>query len=113
MYRKGGLQMKVALIAAGLALGLAACETGEIERDADTGMAVDTVVTQRTVQDTAVVTTDTSVTVDTSLSRGDGAVARDTLTDTRSNTTGSRMMAPDTGTPMQQTTRDTMQQTTP
>ena|SRR5690606_25286435 len=102
--------MKFALIAAGLALSLAACETGEVERDADTGMAVDTVVTQRTVQDTAVVTTDTSVTVDTSMRRGEGAVSRDTLTDTRSGTTGNRIAAPDTG-----SMGDTMQvqETTP
>src|SRR5690606_1633737 len=89
--------MKFALMAAGLALGLSACEAGEVERDADTGMAVDTVVTQRTVQDTAVVTTDTSVTVDTSMRRGDDATSRDTLTDTRSSTPGNRLPATDTG----------------
>lgn len=90
--------MKFVLMAAGLALGLAACETGEIERDADTGMAVDTVVTQRMVQDTAVVTTDTTIDVDTSISRGDGAVGEgDTLRDTRpEGGVTDRMRAPDT-----------------
>lgn len=87
--------MKFVLMAATLAMGLAACESGEVDRDADTGMAVDTVVTQRTVQDTAIVTTDTSVTVDTSVSRGEGAISRDTLTDTRSNPGGARLAPPD------------------
>ena len=61
------------ILTTGLVIGLAACESGETARDADTGMAVDTVVTQRTVQDTAIVRTDTSVTVDTSIIRGDAA----------------------------------------
>lgn len=90
--------MKFVMMAAGLALGLAACETGEVDVDSNTGMAVDTVVTERTVQDTAIVTTDTTVDVDTSVSRGDGAVGgSDTLRDTRDQGgMTDRMAAPDT-----------------
>jgi hypothetical protein len=89
--------MKSVLIAAGLAIALAGCESGEVERDAETGMAVDTVVTQRTVQDTSIVTTDTNVTVDTSVSRGDSAVGgSDTLVDTRA---GDRWTPPDSAVP--------------
>jgi hypothetical protein len=76
--------MKSVLIAAGLAIAVVGCEPAETRHDAETGMAVDTVVTERTVQDTAIVTTDTSVTVDTAMSRGDGAAGpSDTLIDTR------------------------------
>jgi hypothetical protein len=102
--------MRSVLIAAGLAVGLAACETGEIERDADTGMAVDTVITERMVQDTAVVTTDTSISVDTSFNRGEGAVGRtDTVIDTRA---GDRWSAQDTAAAPADTQR-LQRQTTP
>ena len=101
------------ILATGLVIGLAACESGETARDADTGMAVDTVVTQRTVQDTAVVRTDTSVTVDTSISRGDGMVGtRDTVTDTRPQSgTGSSLAAPDTSVGVADTQRIQRQST--
>lgn len=100
--------MKYPLIAAALAVGLVACEDGERENlDAETGMAVDTVITERTVQDTAVVRTDTTVSVDTSMNRGDGMVGdRDTVVDTRPEAaSGNRMVMPaDT----MSTTPDTM-----
>lgn len=89
--------MKSAMIAAGIAIALAGCEERDAGRDAETGMAVDTVVTERTVRDTTIVTTDTSVTVDTSISRGDSAVGgSDTLVDTR---TGDRRTPLDSGAP--------------
>lgn len=74
--------MKSALIAAGLIAGLAACETGEVEEDPATGMAVDTIVTEQTVQDTALVTTDTSIAVDTMDAGDAGLVGRDTVVNT-------------------------------
>jgi hypothetical protein len=65
-------------------------------------MAVDTVITERTVQDTAVITTDTSVRVDTSVNRGDGSVgARDTVRNTRSGQGGTGIT--NTGRPAQVT----------
>jgi hypothetical protein len=98
--------MKFALIAAGLAVGLAACETGgEVETDANTGMAVDTVITEQTVQDTSMVTYDTSVTVDT-VEGGDATVQRDTVMDTR----GQVSPAPTTQQPGQQPSQEPMQQ---
>lgn len=100
--------MKSVLIAAGLAIALAGCEDGEVERDAETGMAVDTVVTQRTVQDTTIVTTDTNVTVDTSVSRGDSAVRGDTLVDTRAR---DGWTPPDSAVPPADTQRLQRQQT--
>jgi hypothetical protein len=90
--------MTVALLAAAVA-----CESRDTGEDLETGsaqaaeegMAVDTVVTQRTVQDTAVVTHDTTVRVDTQMTRGERGVGRpDTLQDTRKqNTTTQRAPA--------------------
>lgn len=88
--------MRLSLIAAGLAVGLVACEDVDPEGGAETGMAVDTVVTERMVQDTAVVTTDTTVTVDTSINRGDDAVSQDTLKDTRDSRMGDQVAPRDT-----------------
>lgn len=89
--------MKIALIAAGLAIGLAACEAGsdiDTETQAETGMAADTVVTERTVQDTSVVTYDTTVNVDTAEGEGAGTVSRDTVLDTRTGQTGQPVTQP-------------------
>ena len=75
--------MKSALIAAALIAGLAACETGEVDDDVDaTGMAVDTIVTEQTYQDTALVTTDTMIEVDTMDAGDEGMVGRDTVVNT-------------------------------
>jgi hypothetical protein len=82
--------MRWMIAVAGVA-ALAACsESGnETGRAADDRTAVDTVITERTVQDTTVIRTDTTVRVDTSVNRGDGSVgARDTVRNTRTGQTG-------------------------
>jgi hypothetical protein len=68
-------QMKTVLTALALVAGLAACsdrgrETGRVGESADTN------VMTRTTQDTAIVTSDTTVDTDTTLREGD--VKRDT-----------------------------------
>ena len=82
--------MRWMIAMAGVAALAACAETGdETGRAADDRMAVDTVSTERTVQDTAVIRTDTTVRVDTSVNRGDGSVGtRDTVRNTRTGTTG-------------------------
>jgi len=70
-----------------IALGLAAVTLGGCTSREETGRAggaVDTVVTTRETQDTALVTHDTTVTVDTSIKRGD----KSTHVDTVKKTTG-------------------------
>jgi hypothetical protein len=64
--------MRRTLIAALALAGTAACAKGENNAAAgDTSRTgVDTMVTERTVQDTQIVTTDTSVRVDTMTKRG-------------------------------------------
>lgn len=49
--------------------------------DRDPGMSADTTVIERTMQDTVIVTRDTSVTVDTTVRRGDRPVDSDTTRD--------------------------------
>lgn len=82
------MSLKYTMLLAAVA-GVAACESerGESLQTAREGEAVDTVVTQRTVEDTAVVSYDTTVNVDTSMNRGDGNVGgTDTVIDTRGDT---------------------------
>ncbi|MDQ2671162.1 MAG: hypothetical protein M3Y31_11065 [Gemmatimonadota bacterium] len=108
--------MRFPLIAAGLVAALAACETNETETDDATGMAVDTLITERTVRDTAVVTTDTTVTVDTSVVRGEGnAAAQDTVVDTREGAQQQWTPADSAAAPAdsQRLQRQTTPQTTP
>jgi hypothetical protein len=72
---KAGMSLATAAL-----LALAACspreETG---RAAEGAEGMDTIVTQRQEMDTAIVTTDTTVEVDTTRREGDGAVREDTV----------------------------------
>ncbi|HEU4700805.1 MAG TPA: hypothetical protein VFS40_16600 [Gemmatimonadales bacterium] len=90
------MTMRVALTAGlALAVGVMGCEKGRRSAmgggGGDTTKTVqDTIVTQRAVQDTMVVKTDTTVKTDTSVKRGTGAAntPRDTLKDTRGTKAG-------------------------
>jgi hypothetical protein len=67
--------MKV-LTGLALLIGLAACNRG----DRETGrVAADTTLTTRQTQDTTIVSSDTTVNVDTVKKEGDKAVAKDSL----------------------------------
>ena len=97
--------MRWMIAMAGVA-ALAACADREDQtgRAVDDRVAVDTVITERTVQDTAVIRTDTTVDVDTSINRGDGSVGtRDTVRNTRTGD-ATRPALP-TGTTLTDTTR--------
>jgi hypothetical protein len=68
--------MKV-LTGLALLIGLAACNT---RGDRETGrVAADTTLTTRQTQDTTIVTSDTTVKVDTVKKEGDKAVAKDSV----------------------------------
>ena len=68
--------MKV-LTGLALLIGLAACNT---RGDRETGrVGADTTLTTRQTQDTTIVTSDTSVNVDTVKKEGDKAVTKDTV----------------------------------
>jgi hypothetical protein len=67
--------MKV-LTGLALLIGLAACNT---RGDQETGRAADTTVMTRQTQDTAIVTSDTTVNVDTTVKKGDRDLRRDTV----------------------------------
>jgi hypothetical protein len=75
--------MRIVNLAVLSLLTVAACESrpgaDETGRTADTGMAADTVVTTEQTQDTAIVTQDTSVDVDTAKKEGDETMKRDTI----------------------------------
>jgi hypothetical protein len=75
--------MRIVNLAVLSLLTVAACESrpggDETGRTADTGMGADTMVTTEQTQDTAIVTTDTSVDVDTTEKEGDETVKRDTI----------------------------------
>ena len=76
--------MRIVNLAVLSLLTVAACESrpgaDETGRTGDTGMdAADTVVTTEQTQDTAIVTQDTSVDVDTVEKEGDETVKRDTI----------------------------------
>ena len=67
--------MKV-LIGLALLIGLAACGP---RADRESGTAADTSLTTRQTQDTTIVTSDTTVDVDTVKKEGDKAVTKDTV----------------------------------
>jgi hypothetical protein len=102
------MAMRMAVTALVLTAVVAGCRNGKVDvggGDNDrTKSAEDTVVTQRTVQDTMVVRTDTSVKVDTSVKRGGTApgTRRDTVRDTRGGAGAARGARRDT---MRDTTR--------
>ena len=76
------------------AVSLIACNSNRGDESGQVGGAVDTTITNRTTQDTTVVTRDTNVSVDTTRMQGDTAISVDTAQQTRSSTdTG---MRPDT-----------------
>lgn len=67
--------MRFVLASALVAVGLAGCGHGQTER---VGTARDTVITPRMTRDTTIIRSDTSVKVDTTVKRGQGAVPKDT-----------------------------------
>lgn len=71
--------MKFVAIAMLSVLAVTACETRSGEETARGVDAADTIVTTEQSVDTAIVTQDTSVDVDTVRREGDGPVSRDTL----------------------------------
>ena len=74
--------MKLFVAGCLMAATLTACERREGEDTAaGTRTAADTIVTQREVQDTAIVTHDTTVSVDTQQVRGERTVDQDTIRD--------------------------------
>jgi hypothetical protein len=68
-------EMKV-LTGLALLIGLAACGP---RANRETGAAADTTLTTRQTQDTTIVTSDTTVNVDTTKKEGDKPVAKDSL----------------------------------
>ena len=68
--------MKTVLTALALAAGLAACNTRGGEDTARVGEGADTSVTPRTTQDTTIVTSDTTLDVDTDTTVKEGEVKR-------------------------------------
>lgn len=72
------MKKQLALLGAAVVVTLAACENKGAA--GDDHMATDTVVTQTVTQDTAVVTRDTNISVDTNTGVGSGVVAKDTMT---------------------------------
>jgi hypothetical protein len=71
-------QMKTVLTALALAAGLAACNTRGGEDTARVGEGADTSVTPRTTQDTTIVSSDTTVRVESDTTVKEGDVKRDT-----------------------------------
>jgi hypothetical protein len=71
-------QMKTLLTALALAAGLAACNTRGGEDTARVGEGADTMVTPRTTQDTTIVSSDTTMDIDTDTTVKEGDVKRDT-----------------------------------
>jgi hypothetical protein len=67
--------MRFALAGALVLLTLGGCSSGQTER---VGTAKDTVITPRETRDTTIITRDTSVRIDTTVRRGEGAVPPDT-----------------------------------
>ncbi|HEX2636935.1 MAG TPA: hypothetical protein VHL81_07375 [Gemmatimonadales bacterium] len=73
--------MRFVLGTALIVVGLAGCSrAAESER---VGQAKDTVITPRQTQDTTIITSDTSVKVDTTVKKGQEAVPTDTTRETR------------------------------
>jgi len=89
--------MRAGLMLVGMAAaGLLACESrsGDTAQAAGEGVAADTIVTERSVQDTQVVTHDTTVRVDTTVRQGgEGGVGTDrrVVKDTRGQSDTSAM----------------------
>ena len=81
----GELEMRTTIALLLLAAALPACKSGD--ETGRVGGAVDTVVTSRQTQDTAIVTHDTTVKVDTTMERGDRSTRVDTVKKTRGTTT--------------------------
>jgi hypothetical protein len=79
------IEMRTTIALVLLAASLPACNSGDETRRV--GGAVDTVVTTRQTQDTAIVTHDTTVKVDTTMERGDRSTRVDTVKKTRGTTT--------------------------
>jgi hypothetical protein len=71
-------QMKTVLTALALVAGLAACNTRGGEDTARVGEGADTSVTPRTTQDTTIVSSDTTVQVESDTTVKEGDVKRDT-----------------------------------
>jgi hypothetical protein len=69
--------MRKILVMMAVAATTAACKGERTDADKTPGVGADTMVTERTVQDTTVVTHDTTVRVDTMVKRG-GTVDADT-----------------------------------
>jgi hypothetical protein len=84
--------MRFPLAVALLVVSLAGCKRGA--ETARVGESRDTVVTNRQTQDTAIVTHDTTVKVDTSMRRGERTLRADTV----KKTGGARRGAADTST---------------
>jgi hypothetical protein len=70
--------MKTVLTALALVIGLTACESRGGEDTARVGEGADTMVTPRTTQDTTIVSSDTTVRVETDTTVKEGDVRRDT-----------------------------------
>jgi hypothetical protein len=67
--------MRFVLASALVVVSLAGCGRGNAER---VGQARDTVITSRQTRDTTIIRSDTSVRVDTTVKRGQGAAPKDT-----------------------------------
>jgi predicted small secreted protein len=72
--------MKTVLTALALVAGLAACNTRGGEDTARVGEGADTMVTPRTTQDTTIVSSDTTVRVETDTTVKEGDLKRDGTT---------------------------------
>lgn len=73
---------RIAMLA--LVVGIAACDDDDRDEgavDRDPGMSADTAVIERTMQDTVIITRDTTVDVDTVVRRGSAPVDSDTTRD--------------------------------
>ena len=67
--------MRFVLVGALVMVSLVGCGRGNTER---VGQARDTVITSRQTRDTTIIRSDTSVRVDTTVKRGQGAAPEDT-----------------------------------
>jgi hypothetical protein len=79
-------QMKTVLTALALVAGLAACNPRGGEDTARVGEGADTSITTRQTQDTTIVTSDTSVRVETDTAVKEGEVKREGTTGRRDTT---------------------------
>lgn len=87
--------MRFVLAAGALAVAtLAGCTNNRANETGRAGEATDTVVTTQQTQDTALISHDTTVNVDTTMKQGDRATQMDTV----KNTTGQHQPGADTST---------------